>query len=75
HKIVVQALDGRLAGWDSIRLVPPAADPSPTGSKTTGAGRQLPFTGAGGLGLTLVGAALAVAIGTACLAAARRRQS
>ncbi|MDR1428482.1 MAG: choice-of-anchor M domain-containing protein [Bifidobacteriaceae bacterium] len=80
HKIVVQAMDGSLVGWDAIRLEAAGSDqattPPVTGQPTSAApaAAGLPVTGASGALPLLGGLALVlVLVGTVAASFTRRR--
>jgi hypothetical protein len=56
HRVVVQALDGTLLGWDDVHLVDPGAAVDGADLAVTGAGAVRPM-GLGATALVLVGAA------------------
>jgi surface-anchored protein len=78
HKIVVQALDGTLVGWTTIRLeaVGPDGPPTPpaTGRATSGTG-QLPITGPSGALPVLAGLALVLMLAGTAAASSNRRKA
>jgi hypothetical protein len=76
HRMVVQAVDGSLVGWDSITLAASADSPTTTasasGPATSGASGSLPVTGGAPAGLAVLALVL-VLVGAVTASSARRR--